>query len=184
MFGRLSLLYIGVIIIINPLNSLARAFKSQRGLKDSDDGGGGRMVSKWLYHPYDMQPSKFVTGSMGTQQWPLEFRSPAPVPRLLQAPRGGAFGGPSVPFPLKGTQGNGSVDMSVVPNKETDQNRINDALEPWNLAPALSAAPLYPKQNRHGHSTVFRRLYTNPGPNQLKNPCCVTFFSPTYVQAC
>ena len=91
MFGRLSLLYIGVIIIIiiNPLNSLARAFKSQRGLKDSDDGGGGRMVSKWLYHPYDMQPSKFVTGSMGTQQWPLEFRSPAPVPRLLQAPRGG-----------------------------------------------------------------------------------------------
>ena len=116
-------------------------------------GGGGRMMSKWLYHPYDMQPSKFVTGSMGTQQWPLEFRSPAPVPRLLQAPRGGDA------LPFEGNPGNGSVDMSAVPNKETDQNRINDA--PWNLAPALTAAPLYPEQNRHGHSMVFRRLCTN-----------------------
>ena len=97
MFGRLSLLYIGVSIIINPLNSLARAFKSQRGLKYSDDGGGGRMVSKWLYNPYDMQPSKFATGSMGTQQWPPEFRSPAPAPRLLQAPEAVLLRAPRCP---------------------------------------------------------------------------------------
>ena len=70
-----------------PLASAVRPWGARAVLRP-EHSRGGRMVSKWLYHPYDMQPSKFVTGSMGTQQWPLEFRSPPPVPRLLQAPRG------------------------------------------------------------------------------------------------
>ena len=89
----------------------------------------------------------------------------------------GAFGGPSVPVPLKGTQGNGSVDTSVAPNKEANQNRISDALEPWNLAPALTAAPCIP--NKTGMvipwffvsciQTSLASKLSKPGPNQLKN---------------